>query len=155
MRRYTFRGFKYGDSDCPMARLQALEDKIEDGLLIEAPCKIGEKFYSVLSEFKECEAIKNGLFCHKKEGAKYVLFNKKVLKARFEEVYKKIKSFNFTPKWDNFYDLKGNKEWWVICFPELMSVDNKTAWSKIPPEMVEYIKSLPEYNEKIFKAITE
>ena len=53
MRRYTFRGFKYGDSDCPMARLQALEDKIEDGLLIEAPCKIGDKFYSVLCKFGE------------------------------------------------------------------------------------------------------
>ena len=84
-----------------------------------------------------------------------MLFNKKVTKERFEEVFKKIKSFNWTPKWDNFYELKGDKEWWSIAFPELMSVDNKTAWSKIPPEMLEYIKSLPEYNDKIFKAITE
>ena len=104
---------------------------------------------------RECEAVKYGIFCYKKEGAKYVLFNKKVTKERFEEVFKEIKSFNWTPKWDNFYELKGNKEWWSIAFPELMSVDNKTAWSKIPPEMLEYIKSLPEYNEKIFKAITE
>ena len=104
---------------------------------------------------EECEAIKCGIFCYKKDGAKYVLFNKKVKKERFEEVYKRIKLFSFTPKWDNFYELKGNKEWWAIAFPELITVNNKTAWSKMPAEMIEYIKSLPEYNEKIFKAITE
>ena len=46
-------------------------------------------------------------------------------------------------------------EWWKVCFPELMEVDDKTAWSKMPTEMLEYIKSLPEYNEKVFKKITE
>lgn len=29
------------------------------------------------------------------------------------------------------------------------------AWAKMPPEMREYIENLPEYNEKIFKKITE
>ena len=62
--------------------------------------------------------------------------------------------FNWTPKFDNFYELKGNKEWWTLCFPMLMTVDNKTAWSKMPKEMEEYIKSLPEFNEKIYNAIT-
>jgi hypothetical protein len=102
-----------------------------------------------------CVAVRFGLFCYKKEGAKYCLFNKKVKKERFEAIFAKIKSFGWTPNWDNFYDLKGNKEWWALCFPELARVDNKTAWSKIPKGMLEYIKSLPEYNEKIFKAITE
>ena len=102
---------------------------------------------------RECEAIKFGIFCYKKEGAKYVLFNKKTTQQRFEEVYNKIKSFNYQPRWDNFYELKGNKKWWSLCFPELMCVDNKTAWSKMPLEMVEYIKSLPEFNEKIFNSI--
>jgi hypothetical protein len=36
-----------------------------------------------------------------------------------------------------------------------MAVDNKTAWSKMPSDMIEYIKSLPEYDEQIFRAITE
>ena len=35
MNRYTIRGFKYGDSESPMAKLQELEDKIEDGELVE------------------------------------------------------------------------------------------------------------------------
>ena len=57
--------------------------------------------------------------------------------TRFKEVYNAILSFI------------------SAAFPELMVVDNKTAWSKIPPKMVEYIKSLPEYDEEVFKAITE
>ena len=70
-------------------------------------------------------------------------------------MFSKIKSFNWQPKFDNFYDIKGNKEWYTIAFPDLMTVDNKTAWSKIPEDMKEYITSLLEYNEKVFKAITE
>ena len=34
MSRYTTKGYKY-EADTPMARLQELEDKIEDGVLIE------------------------------------------------------------------------------------------------------------------------
>ena len=103
---------------------------------------------------RKCEAVKNGLFCFEIEGAKNIIFNKPVTEERFLEVYRKIKSFCYTPNWDNFYELKGNKEWWSIAFPELMSVDNKTAWSKMPCEMIAYVKSLPEYDEKIFYAIT-
>ena len=99
------------------------------------------------------EAIKNCIFCHGIEGKKYYLFNKKIKKDRFDEVLAKINSFNYFPKYDNFYELKGNKEWWSIAFPELMSVDNATAWSKIPKEMDEYIRSLPEFNEKIYNKI--
>lgn len=102
---------------------------------------------------RECEAIKCGIFCYKKEGAKYVAFNKKITKNRFEEIYQRIMDFGFYPRFDNFYDLKGDKEWWTIAFPELMEVDNKTAWSKMPKEMRDYIESLPEYDEKIFNAI--
>lgn len=104
---------------------------------------------------KDCEAVKYGIFCYKKEGAKYVLFNKKTTKARYEEVMARIRSFEYIPHWENFYELKGNKEWYSIAFPELMNVSNKTAWSKMTNEMREYIQSLPEYDDKIFKAITE
>ena len=102
-----------------------------------------------------CEAIKYGVFCYAIECKKYVLFNKKITKERYEEVYQNIRGFNFIPHFDNFYELKGSKEWWALCFPELCEVDNKTAWSKMPKEMLEYIKSLPEYDEEIFKKITE
>lgn len=84
-----------------------------------------------------------------------MLFNKKVKEERFEEVYAKIKSFDWVPHFNNSYELKGDKDWKSLCFPLLKEVDNKTAWSTMPEEMLEYIKSLPEYNEKIFKKITE
>ena len=104
---------------------------------------------------RKCEAIKYGIFCYDIDCKKYVLFNKKVTKKRYEEVNQKIRVFNFIPHFDNFYELKGNKEWWALCFPELCEVDNKTAWSKMPKEMLDYIKSLPEYDEEIFKKITD
>ena len=104
---------------------------------------------------RKCEAIKYGIFCYAIDCKKHVLFNKKVTKERYEEVNKKIRDFNFIPHFDNFYELKGDKEWWALCFPELREVDNKTAWSKMPKEMLDYIKSLPEYDEEIFKKITE
>ena len=64
-----------------------------------------------------------------------------------------IKKFNYVPEFTNFYQLKGNKEWYTIAFPELMYVDNKTAWSKIPKEMVDYLKSLPEFDEKVYEEV--
>ena len=95
------------------------------------------------------------LFCLKQSGISFRIFNKRVKKQRAEEVISQIKRFGFYPKWTNIYELKGNMDWWKVCFPELVEVDAKTAWSKMPLEMKEYIKSLPEYDEKIFKEITE
>ena len=54
---------------------------------------------------------------------------------------------------NNFYDLKGIKDWWALCFPELMKVDNATAWSKMPKKMDEYIRALPEFDEDVYKKI--
>ena len=101
----------------------------------------------------KCSAVSNSVFCAGIEAEKHMLFNKKVEKARFEQVYNKILSFEFYPNYNNFYKLKGDKEWWSICFPELMNVDSKTAWSKMPAEMKEYLQSLPEYDEEVFKAV--
>ena len=64
-----------------------------------------------------------------------------------------IKKFNYVPEFTNFYQLKGDKNWYTIAFPELMDVDNKTAWSKIPKEMVEYLKSLPEFDEEVYRKV--
>ena len=100
------------------------------------------------------EAVKNCIFCYEIECVKYRVFNKEVSAERFNDIYKEIKSFGYFPKYDNFYDLKGDKYWWALCFPELMKVDNATAWSKMPKEMDEYIRALPEFDEDIYKKIT-
>ena len=95
------------------------------------------------------------IFCYKKDGIFRRIFNKKVTKDRFIEVYNNILSFGWYPQFNNIFDLKGNLEWWAVCFPELMEYKPKEAWAKMPDEMRQYIQSLPEYDEKIFKAITE
>ena len=95
------------------------------------------------------------LFCNKKNGIAFYVFNRKSTKGRCDEILNKLKSFGWVPEWTNIYKLKGNMQWWRVCFPELIENDTKTAWSTMPKEMLEYIKSLPEYDEKIFKAITE
>lgn len=54
--RYTRRNFKY-DEGSPMERLQELENKLDDGTLLEPPCKIGDKYYSVLEDYSVLEEL--------------------------------------------------------------------------------------------------
>ena len=99
-----------------------------------------------------CEAVKKCIFCYKKDAIKYYIFNKKVLKDRFSEIYNKILSFGFKPAYMNWDEIKGNKEWWAFNFERLAANDN--PWGGMPKEMLEYIKNLPEYNKDIFNKIT-
>ena len=83
-----------------------------------------------------------------------MLFNKQVPQDRANFVIEKIRSFRWYPKFENWYDIKGNKEWWAFCFPQLEKVENDVAWSKMPEEMFEYIKNLPEFDENVWAKIT-
>jgi len=49
--------------------------------------------------------------------------------------------------------LKGNLEWYEANIPAIEKIENKTAYSFMPQDMVDYIRSLPEFNEKIFNKI--
>lgn len=101
---------------------------------------------------KECEAVKGCVFCFKKEGAKNYIFNKKVKEERLKEVFAQIRKFNYVPKYMNWNEIKGNKKWWAFNFEKLRG--NENPWSDMPKGMIDYLKSLPEYNAKVFKAIT-
>lgn len=81
-------------------------------------------------------------------------FNKKITEERFNEIFNQLSSFCWFPKFNNAEELKGNLEWYETNIPEIVSVPNKAAWSFMPKEMLDYIKNLPEYNEKIFLKIT-
>lgn len=100
----------------------------------------------------KCEGISKSIFCYKKSG-KLMAFNKKISEERFNEIYSKIREYNWYPKFNNAEKLKDNLEWYEINMPEIVGVNNKIAWSEMPKDMLEYIKSLPEYNEKIFNKI--
>ena len=101
----------------------------------------------------ECEGISKAIFCYKKSG-KLMAFNKRITKERFDEICAELNKFNWYPKFNNAEQLKGELEWYETNIPAIESVDNKTAWSSMPEEMLKYIKSLPEYDEKIFNKIT-
>ena len=101
----------------------------------------------------KCEGISKSIFCYKKSG-KLMAFNKRITEERFNEIYAELIKFNWYPKFNNAEQLKGDLEWYETNIPAIVSVDNKTAWSSMPKKMLEYIKSLPEYDEKIFNKIT-
>ena len=101
----------------------------------------------------KCEGISKSLFCYKKSGNLY-LFNKKTSQERFAEVSSKIQYFNWYPKFNNAEELKDNLEWYETNIPAIVSVSNEVAWSFMPKEMKEYLQSLPEYSEKVFKKVT-
>ena len=101
----------------------------------------------------ECEGISRAIFCYKKSG-KLMAFNKRITEERFDEIFDELNSFGWYPKFNNAEQLKGDLEWYETNIPAIVSVDNKTAWSSMPEEMLKYIKSLPEYDEKIFNKIT-
>ena len=63
--------------------------------------------------------------------------------------------FCWHPKFNNAEQLKGNLEWYETNIPAIVEVDNKTAWSFMPKEMLDYIAALPEFNAKVFKQVTD
>ena len=101
----------------------------------------------------ECEGISRAIFCYKKSG-KLMAFNKRITEERFDEIFDELNSFGWYPKFNNAEQLKGDLEWYETNIPAIVSVNNKTAWSSMPKKMLKYIKSLPEYDEKIFNKIT-
>lgn len=56
----------------------------------------------------------------------------------------KIFPNNFVAKGYDYKDENG----------DIVEVDVKTAWSFMPKEMEEYIRSLPEFDEKVFNQVT-
>lgn len=84
-----------------------------------------------------------------------MLFNTPITEERFNEV--DIKLGNWYPKFTNAEEPKekyGNGEWRATPAPAIMGRTAKEAYAEMPTELVEYIKSLPEYDDEIFRKIT-
>ena len=103
----------------------------------------------------KCEGISRCLFCYGLEGARLMLFNKPISVERFDEVYEKLSGWY--PDFTNAEKLKqkyGNGEWCATPAPAITGRTAKEAYAEMPTELVEYIKSLPEYDDEIFRKIT-
>lgn len=81
--------------------------------------------------------ISHGLFVYEMEGASNIIFNKQVTSQRFIEVMELL------------IELKA--EW----ISKLESTEPAKVWKSIPSNILEYIKSLPEFDAEIFKDIIE
>ena len=104
---------------------------------------------------RKCEGISRCLLCYDLEGAKLMLFNKPISEERFNEVYSELGSWY--PNFTNAEELKskyGNGEWKSTPAPAISGRTAKEAYAEMPDELREYIQSLPEYDEEIFKKIT-
>ena len=104
---------------------------------------------------RDCKGVYNCAFCFEKNGIANRLFNKESTEKRCAAVIEKLKSFGWHPEFMNWSEVKGTKEWWAFCFPKLEEISNKAAWAKMPQKMLDYIKTLPEFDKEVFKAITE
>ena len=84
-----------------------------------------------------------------------MIFNKPVTAKRFTEVSNKLGEWY--PRFTNAEQLKekyGSGEWCSTPAPAIMGRTAKEAYAEMPTELVEYIKSLPEYDDEIFRKIT-
>lgn len=96
----------------------------------------------------------NCMFCIGLNGAKYRIFNKKVSKAYFNQVYRDIceilhytRYHMITTNYEELYDKYG------IVIPINRLQSKYLDYSEMPQKLLDYIRALPEYDEKIFNKI--
>ena len=94
---------------------------------------------------------------YKKSGKLY-LFNKKVTQEYFDQVWQEVKrlSDGWYPNFTNAEELraKNGGKWEATPAPMIKGREDAEAYADMPQKLIDYIKTLPEYNAKIFKAIT-
>ena len=87
-----------------------------------------------------------------------MVFGKKVTKSRFEEVNLALheKLNGWKPTFNNLHSLyiKYWSEWKLTPILKAEEISKEDAWASMPKDAVEYVKSLPEFNAKIFEKVT-
>lgn len=105
---------------------------------------------------KNCEGLAYAIMCINETG-RYKLFNLNIDKGRFDEVKEKIRECadGWYPKFTNAFDYyKKEKKWECVPAPRIDGVDDKAAYKDMPKKLIEYFKSLPEFDAEIFTEIT-
>ena len=109
--------------------------------------------YGILNSF----GVDNALFLANKKRT-YGIFGKKVSEQRFNEVYGALqnKLNGWKPTFNNLKSLyvKYGSDWKLTPIPRAEEISKEEAWSSMPKEVVDYVKSLPEYNAEMFFEIT-
>ena len=121
------------------------------GCGISDSCGIYNCYY-----IKDCEGLTYSIMCINETG-RYKLFNSDIDRERFDEVKENIRecSDGWYPKFTNAFDYyEKEKKWECIPAPRIDGVDDKIAYKDMPKKLIEYFKSLPEFDAEIFTAIT-
>lgn len=89
---------------------------------------------------------------------KSLLFNKEVTEDRINEVRDKYNSLvgYWHPQFNNLKSLylKHGSEWKQTPIPKAEELSKKKAWSDMPKVAIDYLRSLPEFDAKIFEEVT-
>lgn len=105
---------------------------------------------------KNCHGICNSILCINTQGNN-LLFNKEVTSARIMKIFADIASItsNWFPNFTNVRALQEKEDYPKYISPEdISSVLSIKAYKEMPKELVEYFKSLPEFDPEVFEEIT-
>lgn len=108
---------------------------------------------------KKCEGISRCILCYDLEGAKLMLFNKPVTEVRFSEAKNALNTFanEWYPNFTNAEELRAKSDgqkWEATPADRITGRSDTEAYADIPAKLKAYIKSLPEFDAEIYKAIT-
>jgi hypothetical protein len=106
-----------------------------------------------------CHGIDSSIFCSNIP-KKHFLFDAEVSQYRHSVVSKNLTNILNKNKWSPTFNnlkslyLKSGSEWKKTPITSAKELSKKEAWDDFPEEAIEYLRSLPEFNSKIFKKIT-
>ena len=106
---------------------------------------------------RNCQGCKSCICCLDYTG-KNAVFNQQVSEQRVNEIKNNIRQLagDWFPKFTNAYELynANGQDWPSTPAPKIAAKDRTYAYADMPQELVDYIKSLPEFDANIWYEIT-
>ena len=106
---------------------------------------------------RNCQGCKSCICCLDYTG-KNAVFNRQVSEQRVNEIKNNIRQLagDWFPKFTNAYELyaANGQDWPSTPVPKIEARDRTYAYADMPQKLVDYIKSLPEFDADIWQQIT-
>ena len=105
-----------------------------------------------------CNNIRNCFFCYGLRDSSFHVFNKKVSEKRKFEIEEKLSNILISNNWNlnftNRFKLMEVKDSSKIALFDFQYYNLDKHFKNFPKEAIKYLKSLPEFDAKIFERIT-
>ena len=106
---------------------------------------------------RNCQGCKSCICCLDYTG-KNAVFNQQVSEQRVNGIKNNIRELegDWFPKFTNAYEVynANGQDWPSTPAPKIAAKDRTYAYADMPQELVDYIKSLPEFDANIWREIT-